>query len=108
MALISCRGRLTKVLAGTTRGERGSKGGGGRVRLLDVDTRELTGFQKELVCRFILAVDMVGGGIREFVNDTDGPAFLENELRWFWMGTSRSVFTTVKVEWCPFTRFESI
>jgi hypothetical protein len=33
-----------------------------------------------LICRFILAVDMVGGGIREFVDDTDGPAFLEREL----------------------------
>jgi hypothetical protein len=26
---------------------------------------------------------MVGGGIREFVNDTDGPAFLEKELMGF-------------------------
>ena len=28
-ALIHCRGRLTKVLAGAARGETGSKGGGG-------------------------------------------------------------------------------
>jgi hypothetical protein len=33
-----------------------------------------------LICHFILAVDMVGGGIWEFVNDTDRPAFLEREL----------------------------
>ena len=54
----------------------GSKGGGGQVRLSDVDTRELAGFQNELICCFIL----VGGGVQEFVNDTDGPAFLEREL----------------------------
>ena len=41
---ISCRGRLTKALAGAARGETGSKGGGGRVRLLDADTWELAGF----------------------------------------------------------------
>jgi hypothetical protein len=34
----------------------------------------------KLVCRFKLVVDMVGGGIRQFVNDTEGPAFLEREL----------------------------
>jgi hypothetical protein len=33
-----------------------------------------------LECRFILATDVVRGGIREFVDDTDGPAFLEREL----------------------------
>ena len=43
-AFISCRGRLTKVLAGAAREEMGSKGGGGRVRLSDVDTWKLTGF----------------------------------------------------------------
>jgi hypothetical protein len=33
--------------------------------------------------RILKPVDMlfhIGGGIREFVNDTDGPAFLEREL----------------------------
>ena len=80
MAFISCRGRLTKVLAGAARGETGSKGGGGQVRLSDVGTLELAGFQNELICRLILVVDMVRGSIREFVNDTDGPAFLEMEL----------------------------
>ena len=33
-----------------------------------------------MVCRFVLTVDVVGGGIREFVDDTNGPAFLEREL----------------------------
>jgi hypothetical protein len=33
------------VLAGTARGETGSKGGGFPVRLSDVDTWELAGFQ---------------------------------------------------------------
>ena len=34
----------------------------------------------KLVCHFKFVVDMVGGGIREFVNDMDGPAFLERDL----------------------------
>ena len=68
------------MLAGAAREEMGSKGGGGRMRLSDVDTRELAGFQNELICRFILAANMVGDGIQEFVNDMDGPAFLEREL----------------------------
>ena len=50
------------------------------MRLSDVDTWELAGFQNWLICRFMLAVDMVGVGIWEFVNNTDGPAFLEREL----------------------------
>ena len=79
MAFISCRSRLTKVLAGATKGEKGSKGGGGRVRLPDVDTGRLSVLKYKL-CRFKLAMDMVEGGIREFVNDTDGPAFLKREL----------------------------
>ena len=58
----------------------GSKGGGGPVRLLDVDTWELAGFQNQLICHFMLAADMVGVSIRKFVNNTDGPAFLESEL----------------------------
>ena len=33
-----------------------------------------------MILRFMLAVDVVGDGIREFVNNTDGPAFLEREL----------------------------
>jgi hypothetical protein len=34
----------------------------------------------KLICCFKLAVDMVGGGIQEFLNDMDGPAFPEREL----------------------------
>jgi hypothetical protein len=68
------------VLAGAARGETGSKGGGGPVRLLYVDTQELAGFQNELVCRFMLVADVVRGGIRKFMNNADGPAFREREL----------------------------
>ena len=39
------------------------------MRLLNVDTAEFAGFK--LICHFILAANMVRGGIREFVNDTD-------------------------------------
>ena len=53
-------------------GGTGSKGGGGLVRLSDVDTWKLAGFQNQLICHFMLVADMVGGGIREFVNNTDG------------------------------------
>ena len=50
------------------------------MRLSDVDTWELAGFQNQSICSFMLVADMVGGGIREFVNNTDRPAFLEREL----------------------------
>ena len=33
-----------------------------------------------MICSFMLAADMVGGGIQEFMNNTDGAAFLEREL----------------------------
>ena len=65
---------MTKVLAGAARGETGSKSGGGPVRLLDVDTWELAGFQNKLIRRFMLAADVVRGGI------WDRSAFLEREL----------------------------
>ena len=57
------------MLAGAGRGEKGSKGRGDRVMLSNVDTEELAGFKDELICLFILAADMVGGGIWEFVTD---------------------------------------
>ena len=60
VAFISCRCRLTKVLAGASREEKGSKDGGGQVRLLDVDTGRLTGLKYKLICRFKLAADTVG------------------------------------------------
>ena len=46
-------------------GGTGSKGGGGPVRLSDVDTQELAGFQNELIRCFMLVADVVGGGIQE-------------------------------------------
>jgi hypothetical protein len=65
------------VLAGAARGEKKIKGGGGRVRLLDVDNGRLSGLKYNLICLFRLAAEMVRGGIEEFVNDTYRPAFLE-------------------------------
>ena len=50
------------------------------MRLSYVDTRELAGFKDKLICHFMLGADVVRGGIREFVNNMDGPAFLEREL----------------------------
>ena len=60
--------------------ETGCKGGGGPLRLSDVDTWELEGFQNELLRCFMLVADVVGGGIWEFRNNADKPAFLEREL----------------------------
>ena len=37
-------------------------------------------FKNYLIRRFMLAADVVRGGVWEFVNNTDGPAFLEREL----------------------------
>ena len=68
------------MLAGAARGETESKDGGGPVRLSGVDTWELAGFQNYLIRRFMLAADMVRGGVRELMNNLDGPAFLEREL----------------------------
>jgi hypothetical protein len=34
----------------------------------------------KFICRFKLAADMVGGGIREFENDKDRSVLLEREL----------------------------
>jgi hypothetical protein len=44
VAFISCRGRLTKILAGAARDKTRSKCGGGQVGLSDIDTWELAGF----------------------------------------------------------------
>ena len=51
------------------------------MRLSDVNTGELAGFQNELMCCFILAADMVEGGMRVVVNNTDETTFLERELK---------------------------
>ena len=64
------------MLAGAARGETGRKGGGGLVRLSDV----LVGFQNQLIRRFMLVADVIGGVVREFMNNADRPAFLEREL----------------------------
>ena len=53
------------------------------MRIPNIETRRLSGLKNKLVCHFELAADMVGAGIREFVNDVDGPAFLERELKGF-------------------------
>ena len=45
-------------------------------------------------------------GIREFVYDTDGPAFLKRELEIF--GMDRSEFPIIHVNQCLFKCFESI
>ena len=50
------------------------------MRLSDVDAGELVGFQNQLIRHFMLAAGVVGGGFREFMNNADGPAFLESEL----------------------------
>ena len=50
------------------------------MRLSDIDAWDMAGFQNQLINCFILVPDVVEGGIREFVNNTDGPAFLEREL----------------------------
>ena len=37
------------MLAGAARGKKGSKGGGGQIRLLNVDTRRLMGIKYNLI-----------------------------------------------------------
>jgi hypothetical protein len=74
------------------------------VRLLDNSTRRLLGLKYKLLCCLELAVDIVGGGIREFLNDADRPVFLEREL----MGFSVSELKTVQVDRCPLIHFKSI
>ena len=74
MVFISYRHRLSKVLACAAKGKREVRVGEA-VRLLNVDTGRLVGFKYKLICRFKLVADMVRGGIKEFANDTDGPAF---------------------------------
>ena len=39
----------------------------------------LSGLKYKLICCFKLAANMIEDGIREYVNDMDGPAFLERE-----------------------------
>ena len=58
LAFISCRSRLTVMLACTARGMKGCGGEGCPVRLLDVDTGRLLGLKYKLVCRFEFAADI--------------------------------------------------
>ena len=58
VTLISYRHRLVKLQV--LLGGKGTKGGGGRVRLSNVDTGRLTGFKYKLICCFKLVTDMVG------------------------------------------------
>ena len=51
------------------------------MRLLDIYTWELAKFQNQLIHRFMLAADVVGGGIREFMNNADGPALFSTRGR---------------------------
>jgi hypothetical protein len=66
------------------------------VRLSDVDTGRLLGLKYKFVCCLKLAMDMVGGGIWEFVNDTDRSGFLEREL----MGLGVDAFLKVRIHEC--------
>ena len=52
---------------------------------------------------------MVGGNLREFVYNTDGPAFLE-ESWWdlVYISTGRAELTIVQVDQYPFIYFKSI
>ena len=57
----------------------GSEGGGAQEMLTEVHTWRLLGLKYKLICHFQLTADMVEGGIREFVSETDGPEFLVQE-----------------------------
>ena len=48
--------------------------------LTDVETGVVSGLEDKLACSFELAMDVVWGGVRQFVYDTDRPAFLERVL----------------------------
>ena len=60
------------------------------MRLSDVDTWELAGFQNQLICCFMLAEDVVGGGIWEFVNDMDGPGMGAGGIGCGWVPVGQS------------------
>ena len=48
VSFISCRSRLTIMLTGAASGEKGRGGGGGQVRLPDVNTRRLVGIEVQV------------------------------------------------------------
>ena len=47
---------------------------------MEFETGGVLGLEDKLVCSFKLAVDVVWGGVRYFVYDTDRPEFLERDL----------------------------
>ena len=58
---------------------------------MDVDVRGLSGLISALVCHLKLAVDMVMGGVREFVYDIgDQHSWKESGWDLVWIGTRRS------------------
>ena len=58
------------------RGSDGWKRGSGREVLVDVYASRVSGFGDKLVCTFKKTVERVGNGNQEFINYTDGSAFL--------------------------------
>ena len=55
----------------------------------------MPGLKDKLACCFKLMVDMVTGGIREFVYDMDGTAFLKKKLVGFGVDRSNNMITYV-------------
>ena len=49
-------------------------------RLMDVETRGVSGLEDKLVCSFKLAADVVRGEVCQFMYDANRPAFLEGDL----------------------------
>ena len=74
-AFISCRSRLNIMLADAVRGKKGSRVGKAEWGYWIMIPRDCQDWSTSWYA--ILAADMVRGGIGEFVNDTDGPAFLD-------------------------------
>ena len=72
------------------------QGEGGMWGLTDVETGGVSGLEDKLVCRFKLVVDVVWGGVRQFVYDTNRPAFLERDL----VGLSVDSNWQVWVQYC--------
>ena len=93
LVFINCRSRLKKVLAGVARGKKGCKSRLDQVSLLYVDIERQTGLKYKLICHFKKAANMVGGGIREFVNGTDRPGKGADEIGCGWVPVGQSTRT---------------
>ena len=69
----------------------------------------LSELKKKLVGHIKFTANMVRGGIREFVYNMDGEAFLKREMARFGVDRCREVeFIIAHVDWCPFMHFVSI